>query len=125
MIGFTRLRLVYESIPEDELIKNAGDFLSEHWDAISGYQDLSEEFIDRYSGKVSWVLISRYQSLSESFIEKYRYKVNWELISGYQKLSESFILNNIEKINIHWLAENEKVSKELFEKTKFMKELQS
>jgi hypothetical protein len=72
---------------------------------------------------VHWYCISEYQNLSESFIEKYKEKLDWYWISKCQKLSENLILNNLELIQIDFLKYNGHISKELFEKVKFMKEL--
>ncbi len=61
---------------------NLEDFDGEiNWNWISQYQDLSEEFINKYYDKVNWDNISKYQTLSEKFIEEYRDYVNWDLIS--------------------------------------------
>jgi hypothetical protein len=110
---------------EEELERYIDSFTNDHWFYISGYQTLSESFIERFLGKLNSASILRYQSLSEPFIEKYRDKVDWGLVSGYQKLSENFLLNNLEKISINWLVINRNISKGLYEKIKFMKELQS
>jgi len=39
------------------------------------YQKLSEEFIEKYSNKLSWLGISIYQKLSEEFIKKHSDKL--------------------------------------------------
>jgi hypothetical protein len=73
--------------------------------------------------KYQWHDISISQDLSEDFMIKYSDKLSWHIISKYQKLSENFILNNLELINIDWLEENKRIPNELKEKVKFMKEL--
>jgi hypothetical protein len=47
------------------------------------------------------------------------------LISKYQILSENFLLNHLEYIRIYWLYKNSIISREIIEKVKFMKDLQS
>jgi predicted alternative tryptophan synthase beta-subunit len=42
------------------------------WICISKYQDLSEEFLEKYSNKVSWYWIIRRQNLSDDFKNKYK-----------------------------------------------------
>jgi hypothetical protein len=70
-----------------------------------------------------WRWISSYQNLSEEFIEKYSYKVDWINISLSQKLSEEFIKKNINKINIFSLVCNEDISKKTKEEIKTLKEI--
>jgi hypothetical protein len=123
MISFNDLR--NNKYTEEELEKHINDFTKRHWSYISCYQTLSEPFIERYKDKLNWRWISRDQKLSETFIEKHSKKVVWGFISEYQKLSENFLLNNLEYIDIDWLEENKHIPKELIEKVKFMKDIQS
>ena len=46
--------------------------------------------IDEFKNKVNWHIISGYQQLSELFIEKYKDYVYWYCIEMYQKLSPAF-----------------------------------
>jgi hypothetical protein len=108
---------------EEELENHLDDFNYVHWYCISEYQVLSESFIEKFKEKLDWSWISKCQVLSESFIEKYKDKLDWYWISKCQKLSENLILNNLELIQIDFLKYNGHISKELFEKVKFMKEL--
>jgi hypothetical protein len=94
---------------EEELERYVDDFTEEHWEYISCYQILSEPFIEKFKDLVDWGFISYSQTLSEPFI----------------KLSENFLLNNLEFINTDCLDQNKNISKELIEKIKFMKEIQS
>lgn len=55
------------------------------------YQQLSEEFIEKFQGLVDWSNISRFQKLSEQFIEKFKNRVDPEYILKYQDgLSDEF-----------------------------------
>jgi hypothetical protein len=121
----TFMNLETKKYSEKELEKYINDFNVGHWSYISKYQTLSEPFIEKHKDLVNWLWISRKQVLSESFIEEFKDKVYWYCISEYQKLSENFLLNHLEYIDIEDLKENKNISKELFEKVKFMKELQS
>ena len=80
------------------------------WYCISAYQQLSEDFINKYSDMVDWENISIYQKLSETFIEKYADKVNWICISIYQKLSENFIRKYKNELNLHDIARHQVIS---------------
>ena len=71
--------------------KDPSSLTKDDWYNISGYQKLSEAFIEKYKDKVDWSGISRYQKLSMHFITKYKDKVDWSGISCYRKLSEAFI----------------------------------
>lgn len=60
------------------------------WMWVSEYQNLSEDFIEKFQHKVNWYYISKRQKLSETFIRKFKNKVDWLNILLYQKLSEEF-----------------------------------
>jgi hypothetical protein len=81
-----------------------------------------EEYVDDFDFN-HWELISMNQIISEDFIEKYHDRVIWRYISWQQELSENFILRNLEKIDLIFLKTNKKVSKDLFERAKFFKDL--
>lgn len=70
------------------------------WEFISYYNKLSEDFIRKYSDKVSWDIISWYQILSEDFIREFKDKVSWDFISYKQVLSEDFMREFANKL--HW-----------------------
>ena len=63
--------LIKNKYSEEELEDNVHFFDKFDWNSISFYQNLSEEFIEKYSDKLDWCWISRHQKLSESFIMKY------------------------------------------------------
>ena len=73
---------------------NIVDFNSYEWEAISMYQNLSEEFIEKYENELNWLWISYSQKLSERLIEKFEDEVDWYYVSKYQTLSEKFIYKN-------------------------------
>lgn len=60
------------------------------WLVISS-QELTEDFIREFSGRVYWVYIAQFQRLSESFIAEFADKFDWSIVSAFQNLSESFI----------------------------------
>ena len=74
-------------------------------------QKLSESFIE--NNKKNWKLISRYQELSEEFIDKYSDRVYWDLISQYQQLSKEFIKKYREKIDIYCLYNNKVINTDM------------
>ena len=84
-------------------------------------ESLSEEFIDKFSNKLTyscWYMISVYQKLSELFIRKYSRTLVWRYISRYQRFSEKFIDENIDKIYFSELLINKniKLSEKFIEK---------
>ena len=105
----------YDELSE-EFIEKYADRVD--WDCISKYQKLSEQFIERHKDKVNWYYISMYQELSEKFIEKHEDKVNWYYISMRQKLSESFIEKHEDKVYWSCLSKYQKISKNLIKKYK-------
>ena len=116
-----KLYLANQRYSEEELEGNIHLFSDYDWYLISQFQNLSEDFIDKHSGKVDWIAICRTQILSELFIEKNLDKLDWYYISMYQKLSERFIRKHIRKIDINWLMGNEKISKNI--KSEIKKEI--
>ena len=81
---------------DKEIIDGWTDGKIVYWDSISAYENLSEEFIGKYSDSVSWDFICMYQDLSEEFIEKYKEKIDWKVISKHRYMSEAFILSMID-----------------------------
>jgi len=82
------MRKEWLDILEVKSEKEIDNISNTQWTDISQYQQLSEDFIEKFRNKVDWHNISEYQKLSEEFIEKFRNKVYWYNISIYQKLSE-------------------------------------
>lgn len=72
------------------------------WDCISGYEWLSNHFMDRFKHKLNWKIISIYQELDESFIIGHSGMINWKYVSLHQTLSESFIVKH--KKEVVWWA---------------------
>jgi hypothetical protein len=92
------------------------------------FYGISEEMIEKNIENLDsghWLLISSFLPLTESFVEKYKDKIDWGEASRSQDFSEFFLLNNLEFIDIEGLSYNPSISKELLEKVKFLKDLQS
>ena len=118
-----RNKSVTNKIKIIEEIKDIEKFFDENidnfelsWYYISGYQKLSEEFIEKHYDKVKWGNISEYQKLSENFIEKYSDKLNWFYISIYQKLSEEFIEKYCDKVDWYCILKYQELSEEFRQK---------
>ena len=92
------------------------EMYKDNWMKISGYQKLSEEFIERHKDKVDWIRISIFQKLSEEFIERHQDKVNWKLISGNQKLSEDFIERHQDKVDWYVISGYQKLSEDFIKR---------
>lgn len=66
------------------------------WEAISSYQDISKEFIEKYKNKIFWSLIGRQKDIPEDFLfENRTRKINWNRIFEFHK---NYSLNFFEKI---------------------------
>ena len=61
------------------------------WKYISEFEQLSEEFMEKYQDNLWWDAISCQQKLSEPFMIKFQDKINWRWISSFQVLSEDFM----------------------------------
>jgi hypothetical protein len=84
------LNIANKKYSEEELEDNVNLFDIDDWQYVSGFQVLSENFIEKYSDKVDWINVSYSQKLSQNFIRKH-----------------------INKICINWLILNRNISKEL------------
>ncbi len=100
----------YQQLSEHFMKKHFKDLDINCWFNISTFQNLSEDFIQRYNGYVSWNIISSCQILSENFIIKHRKSVNWQCISKSQKLSEKFIKAYIDKIDFILISRYQQLS---------------
>jgi len=89
-----------------------------HWDYISKYQKLNEQFIEKYKDYINWNYISEYQNLSEDFIQKHKDLVNWNYISKFQKLSEVFIQKHKDLVNWDFISKYQNLSEVFIEKHK-------
>lgn len=89
-----------------------------NWNALSAFQPLTEEFIEKFQDKVNWRCISSYQSLSEPFIEKHADKVDWHYVSTSQKLSENFIEEHINVVYLEGITTYQKLSENFIQKHK-------
>jgi hypothetical protein len=78
---------IYQKLDENTINIFQNNDIPLSWNMISIHQDLSEEFILKYSHKLNWNYISEYQILSENFIKINSDLVNWEKICKYQKIS--------------------------------------
>jgi hypothetical protein len=77
------------------------------WFYISIHRNLPEEFIEKYSDKISdkinWDYVGREQKLSLKFMKKYANKLNWYYISYHQKLPIVFIKEFSDKIYFNYI----------------------
>jgi hypothetical protein len=99
----------------DELIENE-IFESDSVNDLLINQHLTNEQIEKYIeivniNNVNWDLLQEYQNLSEDFINKYENKLEWDLISENQFMELKFLIKNINKINWSLIAKNYKMQK--------------
>jgi DNA-directed RNA polymerase subunit RPC12/RpoP len=94
----------HQKLSEQFIEKRIPDLDEAAWSRILMYQKLSIEFIERHIERINKsshnrTILSGYQQLPEWFIEKYSDKVNWFSISLFQQLTPEFIAKHIDKIN--------------------------
>lgn len=58
---------------------------------ISLFQNLSEEFIDKYKDDLDWTFVLQRTQLSSEFLEKHLEYIDWNHIYNQKHLSEKFI----------------------------------
>ena len=88
----------------DLFTRKFGNINKWDWFFISGYQNLSEDFIRLFKDKVGWNEIVRKQKLSEDFLEENADKVHWALVARHQNISKDFLLNIKEEYQKHYLG---------------------
>ena len=88
------------------------------WYYISMHQKLSEDFIREFKDKVYWQGICMNQKLSESFIREFKNELGLEYISTYQELSESFIREFKDEWNWSYISKFQKLSEDFIEEFK-------
>jgi hypothetical protein len=99
----------------DELIENE-IFHSDSVNELLINQHLTNEQIQKYIETVginntNWELLQEYQNLTENFINKYEHNLDWDLISENQFMELKFLIKNINKINWSLIAKNYKMQK--------------
>jgi hypothetical protein len=82
-----------KKLDEAFLMANLVFFKPTHWDTISQYIPLSEEFMLAHSSKLNWKKAFKYQYFSIDFIEQKRYKgkLIWKSLLTNRLVSEAFI----------------------------------
>ena len=90
-----------------------------NWDAVCGYQKLSEDFIREFKDKIDWDYISKHQKLSEEFIREFQDELYWECLSEYQELSEEFIKEFKDKIDWDYISSCQKLSEDFIREFKY------
>jgi hypothetical protein len=91
------------------------------WYNISRKENLSEDFINKYSKKLDWFCILARREFSEEFILnhiKYFNVLDWMLLSLTHKLSLSFIKQNLSIMKLDNIINNKRYSEEELEAIK-------
>lgn len=112
-------------------------------------QELTENFAERFSKKLSWSSICRHIKLSKNFLKKHRSEIdvfnvvtcqdleedtiielflptnstNWSAILRYQKLSRSFLFRNINALDFKILQLNEKIPKDIIDELALLRKI--
>lgn len=95
-------------------------FKDYHWNLAASNQKLSEDFIERHKEEIpldAWSDISFYQDMSEEFMQKYLDdgRIDAQKLSIGQKLSMEFITANLKKLAINGLCQNQELTSEFID----------
>lgn len=105
------LLLIYQKLNSNTLEEYIIKKNKEDWILISKYQDLDDDFMNKYKEKLHWDLILKYKKLKLSTILKFKDYIDFELIINFQKITEKDLsLEFIDKINIHKLILSKNLS---------------
>lgn len=70
-----------------------------NWKLVSEYNNLSQEFIDKYFFQLKPFQIEQKQFLSVPLLKKYFCFINWYILSSYQEIPEFFIAEKIKRFD--------------------------
>lgn len=108
------------------LTENADLFDATLWKVISSYQELTEEFIERFENEVYWPNICQNQVLSTEFIQNNLDKISLQNIGPHNKLPFDFIKENLGNLKFlyliasrHWHYEQVETLWDSFKKQDF------
>lgn len=92
--------IIYQSLSED-LIEKVINKTNSLWGEISHFQNLSENFIDKYKDKLVWAYLLQKGNLSEKFLISHDNYIDWCALSrAYKdKLSDDFLFKYREKVD--------------------------
>jgi hypothetical protein len=107
-----KIILIHQKLSEKFLYKHGKNFNFHHFELISEYQILSEDFIREFKGMVNWSNISAYQKLSEDFIREFENRISWNVI-GHNNLSIYFVKDFKHKVNLYHLLYSFNLSKDI------------
>ena len=74
--------------------------------AISIYQRLDVDLIDKYADVFDWFEVCEHQELPEWLLRKHLHRLNWGQVSLYQKITPAFLADYRNNINMEKLSKN-------------------
>lgn len=74
--------------------------------AISIYQRLDADLIDKYADVFDWFEVCEHQELPEWILRKHLHRLNWGQVSLYQKITPAFLADYRNNINMEKLSKN-------------------
>lgn len=89
--------LKYYKFPEN-IIRKLINYPYNYKDAISRYQDLSEELLSYNVYNYNWDLVCRYQKLSLKFIDIHQELINWNELSCNKNLNKAVAEKYLDKL---------------------------
>lgn len=100
-----------ESLPERLKIAISGrqqlsnEFIGKYfknlnWKVLTAAKEMDDQFLWIYNGWVDWKIASMTQKIPENLIDEHNDKLDWLAVSQYQELTEAQIYNNYWKLNI-------------------------
>lgn len=110
----------FNCVLPEKLLRQQSDKISS-WNTITGWQKLSEEFMEEFFNKFTVESILKHQKVSEKILRKHAHtfsKEEWFLVSSKQKLSEKFVLDYEHKMDWFILFASQDFSPKFFKKHK-------
>jgi hypothetical protein len=103
---------------EKYIVPNISDNMKHIWILISSNNNLTDEFIFKFSEKLNWPILMKWKKFDNDVLLKYMSKVPPEILCKYQKLSTEFIDEHLEKLDWYNLCEYQDLPEEFIIKHK-------
>ncbi len=82
------------SIKKIEKLIQKGNLSNIDFSEICLYQQLSEEFMDKYCDDLNWVYITMYQKFSLNFIIRHMNRIKWDWIADNPHINQKELEEN-------------------------------
>ena len=97
------------------------------WEKISRYEDLTENFIRKFSDELIWGIFpwKVKDNLSDKFIREFKHKIVWDSFGCFRDFDEDFLWEVRDYVDWSWVFWNQTLSKNIIDKCLENKEIKN